>query len=370
MSNYPSQDQPSSAGRYARDDNSRDINQDRPNREPYRDQDDGNTRRSWQQPEQHRNQPWPRNEDRENYSSAPEYGRPEQYFHYGSSTGVDRYHQAGREPARGSGANYGTGQGYGAPGANYRQPQEPSRWRDNRNQQDAFRAFPNRGYPSEFGTGGMSPQYDSGQSHLEQPGFFQSGDFSHQAGYTRSEYPEDSYLRYGYPAPGRHAPDNQQAGRALDTQGWQERLGAQRGAFGLQNTHRGRGPQGYTRSDERIKEDICERLSEHHYIDASQIRVEVNQGVVTLEGSVYDRWQKYQTEDLVDATSGVRDIQNRLSVARASQQSTQWSSQPPAPQTAAPAQPAANNTEQNAAVRKPGEKAEQGERGKPGFTGN
>lgn len=103
-----------------------------------------------------------------------------------------------------------------------------------------------------------------------------------------------------------------------NVQGWQERDDAQVGAFGMQS-HRGKGPRGYTRSDERIREDVCERLSEHHYIDASAIAVEVKDGVVTLEGSVDDRWQKYQAEDLIDATSGVKDINNRLTVKRPAQ---------------------------------------------------
>ena len=33
--------------------------------------------------------------------------------------------------------------------------------------------------------------------------------------------------------------------------------------------HRGRGPKGYRRSDERIREDVCERLTEDPFIDAS-----------------------------------------------------------------------------------------------------
>jgi osmotically-inducible protein OsmY len=99
-------------------------------------------------------------------------------------------------------------------------------------------------------------------------------------------------------------------------QSWQECDNAQTGAFGMQS-YRGKGPRGYARSDERIKEDVCERLSEHHYIDATDVSVEVKDGVVTLEGAVGDRWQKYQAEDLTDTISGVKDISNRLTVKRA-----------------------------------------------------
>lgn len=78
--------------------------------------------------------------------------------------------------------------------------------------------------------------------------------------------------------------------------------------------HRGRGPKGYERSDERIKEEICERLTHDPHIDASDISIECRAGVVILEGSIERRSLKHRVEDMVDAVSGVRDIQNRLKV--------------------------------------------------------
>jgi hypothetical protein len=243
------------------------------------------------------------------------------------------------------------------------QMQEPAYWQHNQNQ--PYRSYQADAF-SQRDYGNPQSQPGFGLRHnIPQPGYFQAGDFSQRGGYTRSEYPEDNTYLYGHPH------DNRQAGHSLGTQNWQEREGAQRGAFGLQNSHRGRGPQGYTRSDERIKEDICERLSEHHYIDASQIQVEVNQGVVTLEGSVDDRWQKYQTEDLADATSGVKDIQNRLNVSRASRQSAQWTSQPASPQTANPQQPASAQQQSAADTgmgKRPTDKTGDAMRGKPGTT--
>jgi hypothetical protein len=78
-------------------------------------------------------------------------------------------------------------------------------------------------------------------------------------------------------------------------------------------SHRGRGPRGYTRSDERLLEMICERLTEDPRIDASDIEVEVQQQVVTLRGSVQDRYTKYAVEELAE-NAGARDIQNQLRV--------------------------------------------------------
>ena len=77
----------------------------------------------------------------------------------------------------------------------------------------------------------------------------------------------------------------------------------------------GRGPKGYVRSDERILEDVNERLEEHGDLDPSDIAVSVSRGEITLEGSVTDRWSKRLAEDLAHSVSGVRDVQNRLGIA-------------------------------------------------------
>ena len=76
----------------------------------------------------------------------------------------------------------------------------------------------------------------------------------------------------------------------------------------------GLGPQGYQRSDESILEDVCERLTQHGYIDASRLTVDVDNGEVTLEGDVDDRRAKRMAEDLVDSIPGVYDVHNRLKI--------------------------------------------------------
>jgi hypothetical protein len=76
-----------------------------------------------------------------------------------------------------------------------------------------------------------------------------------------------------------------------------------------------RGPKGYQRSDERMKEDISEKLWTSRYIDSSEVSIEVRGGKVTLEGTVPSRHMKHAIEDLVDACLGVQDIDNRIRVA-------------------------------------------------------
>ena len=88
-------------------------------------------------------------------------------------------------------------------------------------------------------------------------------------------------------------------------------------ASGYPGGHRGVGPKGYERSDARIREDICDRLTEHDAIDAGRIEVQVTGGVVTLSGDVPKRYMKHLAEDTVAEASGVRDVENTLRVAKA-----------------------------------------------------
>ena len=78
--------------------------------------------------------------------------------------------------------------------------------------------------------------------------------------------------------------------------------------------HTGRGPRNYRRSDERIREDVSDVLTRHGEIDASEIEVTVENGEVTLAGTVDSRRTKRLAEDVVEPVRGVRDVHNRLRV--------------------------------------------------------
>jgi osmotically-inducible protein OsmY len=77
-----------------------------------------------------------------------------------------------------------------------------------------------------------------------------------------------------------------------------------------------KGPKGYTRSDQRLLEEICDRLVQQVDIDPSDIEVKVSEGMVELEGSIDSRASKHRVEDLVDSVWGVKDIRNNLRVVR------------------------------------------------------
>jgi BON domain len=78
----------------------------------------------------------------------------------------------------------------------------------------------------------------------------------------------------------------------------------------------GRGPRGYRRSDERIREDVCERFTQHGALDPTDVEISVRGGEVMLTGTVATRAQKRLAEDIVETIFGVAEVHNHLRVQR------------------------------------------------------
>ena len=78
--------------------------------------------------------------------------------------------------------------------------------------------------------------------------------------------------------------------------------------------YRGRGPKGYRRSDDLIKDDVSEALYRSTQVDASYIEVFVDKGIVTLKGTVDTRDQKRLAEFAIERLAGVDDVYNELKV--------------------------------------------------------
>jgi osmotically-inducible protein OsmY len=76
----------------------------------------------------------------------------------------------------------------------------------------------------------------------------------------------------------------------------------------------GKGPKGYVRSQDRIFQDVCEALARDPDVDAQDIEVSVNEGIVTLKGTVLSRRMKRFAEETVEIVLGVGDIINILNV--------------------------------------------------------
>jgi BON domain len=96
--------------------------------------------------------------------------------------------------------------------------------------------------------------------------------------------------------------------------GWDIGPGAGGGDTALvPGPHAGRGPRDWRRTDERIRDDVCQWMADDPRLDAREIDVRVEDGDVTLEGRVDDRAARRLAEDIAAAVPGVRDVFNRLS---------------------------------------------------------
>jgi osmotically-inducible protein OsmY len=79
-------------------------------------------------------------------------------------------------------------------------------------------------------------------------------------------------------------------------------------------SHRGKGPKGYKRSDDRIRDDLNERLTDDLWLDASNIDVSVKDGEITLSGLVGSKDDRRYAERIADSVSGSAHVQNNLRV--------------------------------------------------------
>ena len=158
------------------------------------------------------------------------------------------------------------------------------------------------GYVEGSGRSGQSQQ-----QYREQPGRYRD------VGYREPQWSRPSQ-RYVGPSWTRESGYGREGWG--DPSAWGAEVGWLRSGESSSGPHAGRGPRSYTRSDERIREDICDRLCEHGFVDASDIDVRVSGGEVTLLGTVRERQEKRLAEDVADRVSGVQQVRNELRVDR------------------------------------------------------
>lgn len=164
-----------------------------------------------------------------------------------------------------------------------------------------------------MGAGSNRQEWQAGPSYDRQGGQGYGSQGYSERGYGQSGYGPGG--RSGYGGQGSYGSQTGFGQTSMDTSGMTGQ--------NWQGPYRGRGPKGYQRSNERLKEDICERLTDAPDVDASEIGIQCKDGIVTLEGSVESRHMKHRVEDIVDSCSGVRDVENRLRVAPGQQASGQ-----------------------------------------------
>jgi osmotically-inducible protein OsmY len=219
----------------------------------------------------------------------------------------------------------------------WRNDQDRRRYRDDDSRRTAgsYPASPQRG---GFSSNGRRGDDDRGDGSIARRGFGndQSG-FERGGSYTvgRGSYDQDHRERdfgdsagYGSGGSARDRRDvmGDDYGRDADDAGFGrgsrdhdggafDRMSDEiRSVFGDEGGHRGRGPRGYQRSDQRILEDVNDRLTEDPDVDASEIEVRVENREVTLSGTVNSRFEKRHAEDVAESVPGVAHVQNNLRV--------------------------------------------------------
>jgi hypothetical protein len=207
------------------------------------------------------------------------------------------------------------------------QSRQQWRDRDESSGQAQFRGPEMQGDRGQFGgreTPGDRGQFGGRETHGDR------GQFGRREGYGREEYGNQGYGNHSY---GNQGSGSQSyGGQGYGSPGYGNQGYGSQGygnqahggpAFGGQplggqtrGTHWGKGPKGYKRSDDRIREEVCEALSDHGDLDASDIEVKVANGEVTLSGTVSDKRMKRLAEQAIDHVSGVDDVRNELRVKR------------------------------------------------------
>lgn len=208
---------------------------------------------------------------------------------------------------------------------------EPRRFGYGR-QQNTVAPTPPRGYPESAGysraySGNREAPYGADQRYFENYGAAAWGeDRDRSRGEWRGNaFDDGSYLgddwrdRSGEGARNWLSDESRRVAGVDDPRGISHLSGygtpgsrpyGQQGLYGRQT------PKGYTRSDERIKDDVCEHLYHANDIDLSDVSIETRNGTLILEGTVPERRMKHRIEDIAEQCIGVSDVENRIRVSR------------------------------------------------------
>jgi len=76
-----------------------------------------------------------------------------------------------------------------------------------------------------------------------------------------------------------------------------------------------RGPKGWRRADDRILDELAEAIARSG-VDASEVELHVEGGVVRLTGTVAHREDRRMIEDLASDIDGVEEVEGRIRVRK------------------------------------------------------
>ena len=201
----------------------------------------------------------------------------------------------------------------------YREYEQPSRQRGGRSGQSGYDTG---SYEGSFDPGGGRPYGYGGRSEDDDQRRTQ-GVRGGRAMHWNEGMERDRSRRGGQPSyGGGYFGDSSSGGQSYSggQRVYQDDLDEMRSRGGRSGfsgaVRRPVGPKGYRRPDERVHEDVCERLAMNPHVDVSDVSVEVSNGVVMLEGTVQERREKYVIEEIAEAVFGVTEVENRLRVQR------------------------------------------------------
>jgi osmotically-inducible protein OsmY len=267
-----------------------------------------------------------RNTGRSNYGNRARSGETGNQGRYGGAYSSDYGYQAGYDQTnRGSRGSQNAGS-------------QSQQWRDddwNRrnygygNQgQDSWRR--NVDYDNDYGRRNIRNNYGQGWNRNNASGYGYTG--SNDESYGAMGYGEGLGMTGGYSnrnydernGDWRNNYNNNDRSRDWwdrtkdEVSSWFGDDDAERRRRGdkMSGPHKGKGPRDYHRSEDRIREDVCDRLADDDYVDASDIRIEIQNDEVILSGNVNSREEKRRAEDIVESISGVRNVENRIKVGR------------------------------------------------------
>jgi hypothetical protein len=252
---------------------------------------------------------WQSRDDRDEDGGWSRHGQDEGWRNRGTSRDDERRFGepsgAAGQGQRGYGrAIYGES-GLGEPNRDERPGYDSNRWQSSGS---GVRGYGSSGYGQ--GSSGRHGQGDGGYGQGSSGSYRQGSSGSYGASAAYGGY---HGLSGGY---AQGSSGYSPTGFGRDRFGSERDQGFRSRDFGGGGGFAGRGPKGYKRSDERVHEDVCDRLSQDDEVDASDISVRVENGEVTLEGSTETRRQKHRAEEIAADVAGVSDVHNNVRVRK------------------------------------------------------
>ncbi len=217
-----------------------------------------------------------------------DYGRLDQTFqrpYPQQNPGASRGTYYNGSSNGGPGSSYTPSDYYGRPGQNYTNENENS---------------------GRFNQGYSANRYAENQNHAYRP-WEDSGSGAQQQG----QY----YTKHGAGSPYQQSQESWSSPSRSSTWSGSSDFSRQESGHRQEaGPHSGKGPKGYKRSDDRIKEEVCEALTHHPEIDPSELEVDVKDGIVQFTGKAESRQIKSMVEDLAENINGVTDIKNDIRI--------------------------------------------------------